>query len=116
MKIGPGDSHTQFERHIEPREAGRSNTHFDSGEIVDGKSAALDEFEDSIQPALPAWDFGGKMRNQVQLEKPNDIGDVKAGEFFVVRNIQKDAVWIRQRRHACASFLVRRLNSPRLAL
>ena len=32
------------------------------------------------------------MRNHIQLAKANDISDVKAGELYVVRNIQEDAV------------------------
>ena len=58
---------------------------------MDGITATLDELKDSVEPAIPARDFGGEMRNQIQLEKPNNIGDVEAAEFFVVRNIQEDS-------------------------
>jgi hypothetical protein len=52
---------------------------------VDGIAATLDELNDSVQPAISAWDFRGKMRNQTQLAEPDNISDVEAGEFFVVR-------------------------------
>ena len=77
---------------------------------MDGITAASDELEDLIQPAVPTWDFGGQMRNQIELAEPDYISDVKADKFFVVRNVQENAVWIRQRRHACASFPVGSLS------
>jgi hypothetical protein len=68
MKIGPRDGHAQFERHIESWHGGRRNAHFNTGEIVDGISAALDELEDSVESAFSARDFGCNMGNQIQLE------------------------------------------------
>jgi hypothetical protein len=46
------------------------------------------------------------MRNQIQLAESHDIGDIEAGEFFVVRDVEENAFWVRQRRHACAFFPV----------
>ena len=74
---------------------------------MDRIAATLDELKDSVQPAISAWDFGGKMRDQIQLAEPDNISDIEAGEFFVVRNVQENALWVRRRRHACASFPVR---------
>jgi hypothetical protein len=74
---------------------------------MDGIATALYELNDSVQPAISARDFRGKMRLQTQLVESDNISDVEAGEFFVVGNVQKNSLGIRQRRHACASFPVR---------
>jgi hypothetical protein len=67
---------------------------------VDGITATLDESKDPIQPAFSTWNFSGNMRNETQQVKTDNIRDVEATEFFVVRDVQEDSVWIRRQRHA----------------
>ena len=71
---------------------------------MDGIAATLDETENFVKPSIAARDLRSKVRDQVQLAEPNNVGHVEAGEFFVVGNVEENAFRIRLRRHACYSF------------
>jgi hypothetical protein len=76
---------------------------------MDRIAATLGELDELVKSAIPNWDFGGKMRHEIQLVESNDacdndVCDIETKEFFVVGNVQENAVWIRQWRHSCASF------------
>jgi hypothetical protein len=73
---------------------------------MDGIMAILDELYDPVQSPIATRDFGGKMRNQTQLKEPYDISEIKAVKFLIVGNIQEDSIWVRRRRHVCASYPV----------
>jgi hypothetical protein len=44
------------------------------------------------------------MRRKTQLANPDNISDIEAGKFFVEREVEEYALWVRQRWHACVSF------------
>lgn len=78
VQFGPGNGHAQFQRHVKPRYSRRSNAHLYAREIVDGITAALDELEDPIQPALTSGNFGGEMWDQAQLAEADNVSHIKA--------------------------------------
>ena len=74
---------------------------------MNGIRATLNELKNSIQPAISTGKFGGKVWGKAQLDETDNISDIEAGKFFVVRNIEEYTLRVRQRRHACVSFPVR---------
>jgi hypothetical protein len=88
---GPIQAHcqTEFEGHIEPRSQRRSPIKLDTGKIVNGIPAILNQRENSVEPSLAKWNFERGTWCKAERTYSSDIGKKEIFELRVIRNVQE---------------------------
>ena len=87
IHIAPTHRETEFEWHIEARNARRSPGYLHSGEVVNGITALVQKGLDAIEPSCRIRNFECGMWDQSERSGPHNISEVKPLKGFVVRNV-----------------------------
>src|ERR1035438_8705771 len=104
MQLGPSDSESKFQWHIEARRSWRRYTKLNTGEVVNRVTATLNQRQNFVKPALSASNPRCNTGIESQLRKAHNISEIELLEFHVIRNVQEDRIGINgRRRHFEAS-------------
>jgi hypothetical protein len=100
----PGYRQPQFKWHVETWSSGLRPVQLNSGQVMHGEFAALNQFEYSVQPALTARNFQSDPRIHAEGMYRTNVGQKQVRKLGVVRQVQENFIARLLLWHASFSF------------